>query len=149
VIRISDDAIATFSDDLELEDGEIGEIAVRGPMVTEAYFADEPNTALSKIRDGDFIWHRMGDVGWRDREGRLWFCGRKSHRVLVDGATMFTVPCEKIFDAHPAVYRSALVGPRGLPTLCVELLALRPAPELPGRHPAQRKNRTRKARKLG
>jgi acyl-CoA synthetase (AMP-forming)/AMP-acid ligase II len=121
VIRISDDAIPTFSDDLELEDGEIGEIAVRGPMVTEAYFGDEHNTALSKIRDGNFIWHRMGDVGWRDREGRLWFCGRKSHRVLVDGATMFTVPCEKIFDAHPAVYRSALVGARGLPTLCVEL----------------------------
>jgi acyl-CoA synthetase (AMP-forming)/AMP-acid ligase II len=121
VIRISDDAIATFSEDLELEDGEIGEIAVRGPMVTEAYFGDQHNTELSKIRDGDFIWHRMGDVGWRDREGRLWFCGRKSHRVLVDGATMFTVPCEKIFDAHPAVYRSALVGPRGQPTLCVEL----------------------------
>ncbi|MGB9340360.1 MAG: fatty acid CoA ligase family protein [Polyangiales bacterium] len=121
VIRISDDAIPTFSDDLELEDGEIGEIAVRGPMVTEAYFADERNTALSKIRDGDFIWHRMGDVGWRDREGRLWFCGRKSHRLVLDGTTMFTVPCEKIFDAHPAVYRSALVGPRGQPTLCVEL----------------------------
>jgi hypothetical protein len=34
---------------------------------------------------------------------------------------MFTVPCEKVFDAHPAVYRSALVGARGLPTLCVEL----------------------------
>ncbi len=121
VIRITDEPIQTFSRDLEVPAGEIGEIAVRGPMVTEEYFGDEHNTALSKIRDGDSVWHRMGDVGWRDGEGRLWFCGRKSHRVIVDGATMFTVPCEKIFDAHPAVYRSALVGPEGRPTLCVEL----------------------------
>lgn len=121
VIRITDEPIDGFSKDLELPDGQIGEIAVRGPMVTEEYFGDELNTARSKIRDGEFIWHRMGDVGWRDDHGRLWFCGRKSHRVVVDSETMFTVPCEKIFDAHPAVYRSALVGPEGRPTLCVEL----------------------------
>ncbi len=121
IIRITDEPIERFSSELELPDGEIGEIAVRGPMVTEEYFGDAQNTALSKMRDGDFVWHRMGDVGWRDAEGRLWFCGRKSHRITVEGETLFTVPCEKIFDAHPAVYRSALVGPEGSPTLCVEL----------------------------
>ncbi len=125
VIQISDEPIASFSDGLELPDGVVGEIAVRGPMVTEEYFGDERSTALAKIRDGDTIWHRMGDLGWRDASGRLWFCGRKSHRVTLEDETMFTVPCEKVFDTHPAVYRSALVAPSigGVrrPTLCVEL----------------------------
>jgi acyl-CoA synthetase (AMP-forming)/AMP-acid ligase II len=125
VLRITDDPIGEWSADLELPDGEIGEIAVRGPMVTEAYYADDDNTARAKIRDGDTIWHRMGDVGWRDDDGRLWFCGRKSHRVQLPDETLFTVACEKIFDTHPDVYRSALVGPRFgddvRPVLCVEL----------------------------
>lgn len=126
VLRISDDPIATFEAGLELPHGEIGEIAVRGPMVTEEYYADEVNTSRAKIRDGAGLWHRMGDVGWIDDDGRLWFCGRKSHRVELDeGTTLFTESCEKIFDTHPLVFRTALVGPalEGVtrPVLCVEL----------------------------
>jgi acyl-CoA synthetase (AMP-forming)/AMP-acid ligase II len=122
IIEITDDPLPRWSDDLVLPDGEVGEIAVRGPVVTEAYFGDEANTARAKIPDGDRIWHRMGDVGWRDDRGRIWFCGRKSHRVQPSrGPTMFTDACEKVFDTHADVYRSALVGPPQGPTLCVEL----------------------------
>lgn len=125
IIAITDEAIDRWDDGLVLPDGEVGEIAVRGPMVTEAYYNQPDKTALAKIPDGEQIWHRMGDLGWRDELGRIWFCGRKSHRVIrPDGAPMFTVACEKIVDTHPAVFRSALVGPRGHgPTLCVELEA--------------------------
>ena len=52
----------------------------------------------------------MGDVGYRDDRGRLWFCGRKSHRVILPDETLFTIPCEAIFNTHPDVFRSALVG---------------------------------------
>ncbi len=126
IIAITDEPIERWSADLLVPDGEIGEIAVRGPMVTEAYFNDETNTGKAKILEGERIWHRMGDVGWRDEQGRIWFCGRKSHRVdLAASATMFSVCVENVFDTHPAVYRSALVGPqlggRIAPTLCVEL----------------------------
>ena len=122
IIEITDEAIPIWTKDLELPDGQIGEIAVRGPMVTESYYDDEVNTVRAKIRDGESIWHRMGDVGWRDNEGRIWFCGRKSHRVEPrEGGTMFTVACEKVFETHADVYRCALVGPRQGPTLCVEL----------------------------
>ncbi|PRQ04969.1 fatty acid CoA ligase family protein [Enhygromyxa salina] len=122
IIEITDDPIPSWRDELVLPDGEVGEIAVRGPMVTDAYFNDVANTDRAKILDGEQIWHRMGDVGWRDEHGRIWFCGRKSHRVVIsDGPTMFTVSSEKVFDAHPDVYRSALVGPRQGPSLCVEL----------------------------
>lgn len=121
IIHIRDEAIERWSEDLVLPDGQVGEIAVRGPMVTEAYYRDEANTAKAKIMQGEQVWHRMGDLGWRDEQGRIWFCGRKAHRVIDGDHTLFSVAHEKVFDTHPAVYRSALVGPPAGPTLCVEL----------------------------
>ncbi|MBI3809960.1 MAG: AMP-binding protein [Nitrospirae bacterium] len=110
VIRISDDAISSWDDKLVLPRGEIGEIAVKGPVVTRAYFKRKPATALAKIPDGHSWWHRMGDVGYLDERDRLWFCGRKADRVRTAQGTLFTVPCEAIFNQHPGVFRSALVG---------------------------------------
>ena len=52
----------------------------------------------------------MGDVGYLDEQGRLWFCGRKSQRITTPQETLFTIPCEGVFNAHPAVLRTALVG---------------------------------------
>ena len=127
IIRISDDPILGWSNDLEIEDGKIGEIVVSGALVTSEYYKRPKDDALSKIQDGDRFWHRMGDVGWKDEKGRFWFCGRKSHRVLTDphDAPMFTIPCEAIFNCHPAVFRSALVGigAKGYekPVICIEL----------------------------
>ena len=56
------------------------------------------------------IHHRMGDLGYFDDQGRLWFCGRKAHRVVAADRTYYTVPCEGVFNAHSAVFRTALVG---------------------------------------
>lgn len=104
---------------------EIGEIAVAGPVVTREYFNNAAATALAKIRDGDTLWHRMGDVGYLDNHGRLWMCGRKAHRVEAERGTLFTECVEALFNQHPAVRRSALVGlgerPRERPVICVEL----------------------------
>jgi acyl-CoA synthetase (AMP-forming)/AMP-acid ligase II len=110
IIRISDDIIPSWDDRLALPRGEIGEIVVKGPVVTRAYYKREQATALAKVRDGDAWWHRMGDVGYLDDQDRIWFCGRKADRVPTAHGTLFTVPCEAIFNQHPAVYRSALVG---------------------------------------
>jgi acyl-CoA synthetase (AMP-forming)/AMP-acid ligase II len=127
IIRIDDEPISIWSDDLEVSSGTIGEIVVQGPVVTRSYYNRPRSTALAKIDDpgrGSF-WHRMGDVGYLDERGRIWFCGRKSQRVMTPGGTMFTIPCEGVFNAHPAVFRTALVGVsragRMEPVLCVEL----------------------------
>lgn len=88
----------------------IGEIAVKGPVVTRAYDNNTLETEYSKITDDDGFWHRMGDMGYLDEHGRLWFCGRKAHRVLSARGILYTIPCEAIFNEHPEVYRSALVG---------------------------------------
>jgi olefin beta-lactone synthetase len=126
IIRISDEPIAAWSDDLELTDGAIGEFIVAGPVVTREYFRRPDATALAKIADpgrGTFF-HRMGDLGYRDDQGRLWFCGRKSHRVTIGQITLYTICCEGVFNAHPDVARTALVGVNGpsgtMPALCVE-----------------------------
>jgi acyl-CoA synthetase (AMP-forming)/AMP-acid ligase II len=104
--------------------GELGEICVRGAVVTREYADDPEATAAAKIVEGGSFWHRMGDVGYRDAEGLLWFCGRKSQRLETARGTFLPVPTESLFDRHPKVRRSALVGvgPRGAekPVLVVE-----------------------------
>jgi acyl-CoA synthetase (AMP-forming)/AMP-acid ligase II len=118
IIRITDDPIATWADDLRVAPGEIGEITVAGPQVTTHYFDDEKNTRAHKIDDGPkaqldehvgAVRHRIGDVGYVDAQGRIWFCGRKSHRVAWKGKTYFTEMVEGPFNALPEVRRSALV----------------------------------------
>jgi len=110
IIRITEDAIPVWSSELEVPVGTIGEITVRGPVVTHEYYGRPDATRLAKIRDGDAVVHRMGDVGAFDEQGRLWMCGRKSHRVETKAGTVFTVPVEEVLNVHPSVHRTALVG---------------------------------------
>ncbi len=129
IIRITDEAIEQWDDALELPAREIGEIAVKAPHATKTYFNLPEATALTKIPDlaNRGFYHRMGDVGYFDELGRLWFCGRKAHRVVTPQGTRYTVPCEGVFNRNPRVYRTALVGVRRNgatePVLCVELEA--------------------------
>lgn len=110
IIRITDDPIATIEQAKELPHGEIGELIVRGPVVTRQYVTRLEANAQHKIADPQGQWHRVGDVGYFDAENRFWFCGRKAHRVQTKTQTLFTIPCEAITNNHPRVFRSALVG---------------------------------------
>lgn len=113
VISIDDGAVAAVSESNLCTPGQVGEIIVSGPQVTPGYIGDDQATSLAKIPDrhqSQGFWHRMGDLGYFDDSGRLWYCGRKSHRVRATSGDMFTIPCESIFNQHPAVERSALVG---------------------------------------
>lgn len=126
ILRLSDEpADRLHADDL-LPAGEVGEIIVQGPTTTETYWRRDTQTRLAKIGDEDGrIWHRMGDAGYFDQEGRLWFCGRKSQRVQTADGDLFADQVEAIFNTVEGVERSALVGlgepGRQEPVLCVEL----------------------------
>jgi olefin beta-lactone synthetase len=111
VIAIDDGPLVEIGDCQIVGPGEIGELMVAGPVVTRLYVTREDQNPLHKVRQADRIWHRMGDVGYLDRHHRFWYCGRKSQRVEAASGRLFTEPCEAIINAHPAVYRSALVGP--------------------------------------
>jgi olefin beta-lactone synthetase len=118
IIEITADPIATFAQAKELPVGQIGEIIVQGPNVTRAYLRRPEADALAKIADepgrssGErpSLWHRMGDVGYLDDQGRIWYCGRKSQIVTTSKGPLYTEQCEAIFNEHPHVARSALVG---------------------------------------
>lgn len=139
IIAITDAPIADWSQAQVLGAEAIGEITVAGPSATDEYFARPQATALAKVRetlpDGSTrIVHRMGDLGRFDAQGRLWFCGRKSHRVRTPLGNLYTEQVEPVFNTHPDVARTALVGvgegAEQEPVLCVEM-----APQLPrGEH---------------
>ena len=130
IIRISEEPFERLSEDLLLAGGETGELVVAGPNVSTEYFGRPQANRLSKLRlpDGR-TGHRMGDLGYFDEQGRIWFCGRKSHRVTTPRGVLFSVPTEGIFNQHPGVRRTALVGvgtsPDQTPVLCVELVSRR------------------------
>ena len=108
IIPIADGLLTEVS---ELPAGQIGEILVRGPVVTKEYDSLPDATALAKIENkASTPWHRMGDVGYMDAASRLWFCGRKAERVETYEGPLYTEQVEPIFNAHPGVARSALIG---------------------------------------
>ncbi len=132
IIGIDDAPIADWSGARMLPVGEVGEITVAGPTATDSYFNRESATRTAKIREtladgSERIVHRMGDVGWFDEDGRLWFCGRKTQRVETAEGPLYTEQVEPVFNTHPQVKRTALVGVgepgRQVPVLCVELAA--------------------------
>ena len=144
IIAVIDGPVAALADTRELPRGEIGEMIVRGPVVTQSYDALPAATAAAKISDASgaprsaaqpsalnaqlggtaAVWHRMGDCGYLDADGRLWFVGRKVERVETQQGTLHTEPCEQVFRCHPRVTRCALVGlgerGRQRPALIVE-----------------------------
>lgn len=127
IIRVTDDPLPEWSDALRAPDGAIGEIVAGGPFVSPSYPDRPDEDARAKIRceGGGRLFHRTGDLGRRDAEGRLWFCGRKSDQVETRQGAIPSVPLENILDEHPAVFRSAVVGlgKRGAQRVvaCVEL----------------------------
>jgi len=124
VVAAADGPLPADALERPLPSGEIGEIVAAGPVVTKAYDAAPEATARTKIVAGGRTWHRLGDCGYLDAAGRLWFCGRQVERVETPAGTLFPEPCEQVFRRHPAVVRCALVGlgerPDQRPALVVE-----------------------------
>ena len=126
ILRLTDDAAEVLNPDDLLPSGKIGEIIVHGPTATDHYWQQGEQTRLAKTQDAQGrIWHRMGDAGFLDEEGRLWFCGRKSQRVQTAEGDLFADQVEAIFNTIEGVERTALVGTgepgRQEPVLCVEM----------------------------
>jgi acyl-CoA synthetase (AMP-forming)/AMP-acid ligase II len=111
LIKINDHPITQMRDSLVVPENQVGEITVQADLVTQQYFNNRESDLLAKIPDANgTFWHRMGDLGWLDSKGRIWFCGRKNHRVDTAKETLFTIPVEAIFNNHEKVFRSALTG---------------------------------------
>lgn len=128
VIALDDGPLPSIDQVRELPPGQVGELMVRGDVVTEQYVTRQDQNALHKVLDSGQVWHRTGDVGYLDEQDRFWCCGRKSHRVRTSRGEMYTETCEAIYNNHPHVHRSALVGV-GEPGQQTPVLIAEPWPE--------------------
>lgn len=114
---------AELSDGLVTEPTENDERELASP-VCYAHLLDDPAQSAIRNPQSEMIFHRMGDLGYFDESGRLWFCGRMAERVETPDGLMFTECVEAIFNRHPRVFRSALVGlgerPNQTPAVVIE-----------------------------
>jgi acyl-coenzyme A synthetase/AMP-(fatty) acid ligase len=91
------------------------EIQVAGPHVNRGYL-DANDNARTKLTRGDVLWHRTGDAGQLDMQGRLWLLGRLEGRI--NGLFPFAVETAAL--SWPGVRRAALVGMQGRALLALE-----------------------------
>ncbi|WP_405943757.1 long-chain fatty acid--CoA ligase [Streptomyces sp. NBC_01020] len=87
-------------------DGEIGEIAVRGPDVVPGYF-NEPDLTAASFRDG---WFLTGDLARRRADGYVFIVDRKKDMIISGGFNIYAVEVESVLHQHPQVYAAAVVG---------------------------------------
>jgi acyl-CoA synthetase (AMP-forming)/AMP-acid ligase II len=85
--------------------GEIGEIIVRSPSVTDGYWRNEEATR-EQIVDG---WIRTGDNGRFDEHGFLHYLGRSKEMIKVNGMSVFPADVEMLLARHPQVESVAVV----------------------------------------
>ena len=130
IIAIDDAPLPQWTQVREVATGVVGEITVAGPTATDSYFNRPQATAAAKISetlaDGSTrVVHRMGDVGYFDEQGRLWFCGRKTQRLETAQGPLYTEQVEPVFNTLEGIARTALVGigaaGQQVPVLCYEL----------------------------
>ncbi|MCR9206185.1 MAG: AMP-binding protein, partial [Halobacteriovoraceae bacterium] len=125
IAPITDTPLKSESDFNWQDVGILGEICVYSETVTPEYVDMPQKTKEAKIlgNDGN-LWHRMGDLGYIDENGLLWFCGRKSHRIFFEGKVFPSVPQETLFLSHPLIKSCAFVGPlleeKTSPSLVIE-----------------------------
>ncbi|MBK8284145.1 MAG: AMP-binding protein [Ahniella sp.] len=135
ILRASDATVSTISTQNEVQPGQIGEIVVLGPTTTHSYFRRAEATRKSKIVEGEKLWHRMGDLGYFDNQGRLWYVGRSLHRIETGNGVFYPEQVEGVFNQHPKVKRTALVGVQingfRTPAVCVELIPHVPKQQWP------------------
>ena len=92
--------------DVELPDGEIGEIVVRGPHIMKGYWRKPEETAAA-LRNG---WYHTGDLGYRDADGYVYIVDRKKDMIISGGFNVYPKEIENVLNSHPAVLESAVIG---------------------------------------
>jgi acyl-CoA synthetase (AMP-forming)/AMP-acid ligase II len=92
VIQILDEPITCDNelelDKLQVESGQIGEIAVSGSHVLREYFNNEKALKRNKIFFGNDCWHRTGDSGYLGKNGELYLTGRCNTLLTQNGKTV-------------------------------------------------------------
>lgn len=98
--------------DKELPYGEEGELLLAGPTVMKRYWDNpkETNLTLKKSKTDGLTWVHSGDLGTMDKDGYIYFRGRAKRMIITSGYNVYPSQLENIFDAHPYVQMSCIIG---------------------------------------
>lgn len=115
VIRIHDGPVELGPEgwaEWELPDGDIGELVVTGEHIGRDYYKNPQAVRENKILDQNgTVWHRMGDTGSFDGEGRFWIAGRVHSTIRRGGTLVHPQLVEQAARGEdPRIVRVAAVG---------------------------------------
>jgi acyl-CoA synthetase (AMP-forming)/AMP-acid ligase II len=86
--------------------GHPGELYVRSTVVFDEYYKQKDS--YDSARRGDF--HTVGDIAYRDDEGYIYICDRKTDMIISGGMNIYPAEIEAVLEQHPAVYEAAVFG---------------------------------------
>lgn len=89
-----------------LPQGEVGELAVKGPQVMKGYW-NRPEDTAAVLRDG---WLLTGDMGYMDEEGYFYIVDRKKDMIIAGGYNIYPREVEEVLFEHPAIQEAAVIG---------------------------------------
>jgi long-chain acyl-CoA synthetase len=94
------------------ENNEIGEICIRGQIVTEGYFGSPEETQKAFFTETEHkdLWLRTGDLGFLDKDGYLFLVDRKKDLIVHSGHKVYPREVEEVLEKHPLVDQVAVIG---------------------------------------
>lgn len=119
IIEPIDEPVANF-ETLWLRTSKIGEICVEGNHVLKEYFNSDKAQKHNKINYNGQIWHRTGDAGYLDEDGRLFLMGRVKNRFEVNGKTVYVFPIENALLEITGIELGTVIKKGDEIILCVE-----------------------------
>ena len=93
-------------DDKEVEQGQVGELIVRGPGVMTCYYND-PKATAETLKNG---WLYTGDMAMQDEDGLIFLVDRKKDVIITGGENIYPVQIENFLSAHDKVKDVAVIG---------------------------------------
>ena len=93
-------------DDKEVEQGQVGELIVRGPGVMTCYYND-PKATAETLKNG---WLYTGDMAMQDEDGFIFLVDRKKDVIITGGENIYPVQIENFLSAHDKVKDVAVIG---------------------------------------
>lgn len=93
-------------DDKEVNQGDVGELILKGPGVMECYYND-PKATAETLKDG---WLYTGDMARMDEDGFIYLVDRKKDVIISGGENIYPVQIENFLSKHPAIKDNAVIG---------------------------------------
>jgi len=120
--------IKVISNGEEVPQGEVGELAVKGPGVMRCYFNDEKATN-EVLKDG---WLYTGDMAMMDEDGFIFLVDRKKDVIITGGENLYPVQIEDFLHQHPAIRDVAVIGlpDARLGEICAAIIEVEPEQQL-------------------